>query len=76
VLESETYHICHLTFGEMNLWSLWIVLPLVVVELQCIILFSYGYGIWTMIFVVYVLVFVLQFYGFMAISLFWMLYNI
>jgi hypothetical protein len=39
VLESETYHICHLRFGEMNLWSLWIVLALVVVDLQCIILF-------------------------------------
>jgi hypothetical protein len=26
-------------FSEMNFWSLWIVLPLVVVDLQCIILF-------------------------------------
>ena len=38
-----------LMFSEMNFWSLWIVLPLVVVDLQCIILFLamvMEYGLW------------------------------
>lgn len=44
-----SHDICHLTFSEMNFWSLWIVLPLVVVDLQCIILFLamvMEYGLW------------------------------